>query len=151
MEKKKVKSEWTLIVASLVLCVLIAMVGSAAAVEYVRVDSGVVGKNAVYVVDKDVTNTLFIQCDRLEVPFVTNTGREQNYAERPRSGSLVHTITANVLGMSHIGFAAKDPHNPHHTIATGRMVTVGNFHMEKTIDIRSNYNQGSSGMWLGSP
>jgi hypothetical protein len=40
-----VKSECGLIVTSLVLCALIAMVGSAAVVEYVRVDSGVVGKN----------------------------------------------------------------------------------------------------------
>lgn len=145
------KSECALIVTSIVLCALIAMVSSAAAVEYVRVDSGVLGKNAVYVVDKEVANTPFIQCDRLEDPVVTNIGRMQSYAERSRSGSLVHTITANVLGMSHIGFAAKDPHNPHHTIATGRMVTVGNFHIEKTIEIRLDCNQCSSGMWLGCP
>jgi hypothetical protein len=127
------------------------MVSSAAAVEYVMVDSGVVGKNAVYVVDKEVANTQFFPCDRLDEPVVTNTGRNQNYAERSRSGSLVHTITANVLGMSHIGFAAKDPHNPHHTIATGRMETVGNFQIEKTIEIRPDCNQCSSGMWLGCP
>ena len=47
------KSECALIVTSIVLCALIAMVSSAAAVEYVRVDSGVVGKNVVYVVDKE--------------------------------------------------------------------------------------------------
>jgi len=109
------KSECALNVTSLVLCVLIAMVSSAAAVEYGRVDS------------------------------------DRNYAAPSRSGSLVHTITANFLGMSHIGFAAKDPHNPHHTIAIGRMETVGNFHIEKTIEIRSDCNQGTSGMWLGCP
>ena len=145
------KSECALIVTSIVLCVLIAMVSSAAAVEYVRVDSGVVGKNAVYVVDKEVANTQFFPCDRLKDPFVINTGRNRNYAAPSRSGSLVHTITANVLGMSHIGFAAKDPHKPHHTIAIGRMETVGNFQIEKTIEIRSDCNQGSSGMWLGCP
>jgi len=145
------KSECALIVTSIVLCVLIAMVSSAAAVEYVRVNSGLVGKNAVYVVDREVANTQFIPCCRLEKPFVINTGRNQNYAEPSRSGSLVHTITANVLGMSHIGFAAKDPHNPHHTIAIGRMETVGNFQIEKTIEIRLDCNQCSSGMWLGRP
>lgn len=145
------KSEWALIVTSLVFCALIAMVSSVAAVEYVRVDSGVAGTNEVYVVDKAEVNSQFICCERLEETFVTNTGRDHNYAEQPRSGSLMHTIIANVLGMSRIGFAAKDPHNPHHTIAIGRMETVGDFRIEKTIEIRSKCNQGSSGMRLGCP
>ncbi|NAS88483.1 hypothetical protein C4E24_01915 [ANME-1 cluster archaeon AG-394-G21] len=145
------RSECALIVTSIVLCVLIAMVSSAAAVEYVRVDSGVVGKNALYVVDKEVANTQFFPCDRLKEPFVINTGRTQNYAAPSHSGSLVHTISADVLGRSHIGFAAKDPHKPRHTIAIGRMETVGNFQIEKTFEIRSGCNQGSSGMWLGCP
>ena len=142
-----------LLVASIVLCGLIAMVASATAAQYVRVDSGIVGKNQAYVVDKEVTKAPFIQCERLqkEESFVTNTGREQYYVERSASGALMHTITADVLGLTQIGFAAKDPQNIHHTIATGRMVTVGNFHIEQTIDIRSSCNQGSSGMWLGCP
>ena len=134
------KSECALVVTSLVLCVLIAMVSSAAAVEYIKVDSGVMGKDEAYVVNKETVNTPFFPCDRLKTPFVITAGRDRSYAERSHSGSLVHTITANVLGMSHIGFAAKDPHNPHHTIAIGRMESVGNFQIEKTIEIRSGCN-----------
>lgn len=113
------------IVIAIVLSTLIAMVSIAAAVDF--------------------------QFDRLNEPLVTSTGNDLYYAEQSRSGSLIHTINANVIGISHIGFAAKDPHNPHHTIAIGRMETVGNFQIEKTIEILSDCNQGSSGMLLGCP
>ena len=65
--------------------------------------------------------------------------------------SIMQTVTADVLGISHIGFAAKDPNNHHHTIAYGKEETIGQFQIEKTIEIGLNCSQEGLGDWLGCP
>ncbi len=65
--------------------------------------------------------------------------------------SLVQTVSADVLGISHIGFSAKDPNEHHHTIAYGREETIGQFQIEKTIEIKLNCSTGQIGDWLGCP
>jgi hypothetical protein len=65
--------------------------------------------------------------------------------------SLMQTVTADVTGISHIGFAAKDPNNHHHTIAYGKEETIGQFNIEKTIEIGLNCSQEGLGDWLGCP
>ena len=65
--------------------------------------------------------------------------------------SIMQTVTADVLGISHIGFAAKDPANHHHTIAYGKEETIGQFQIEKTIEIGRNCSQEGLGDWLGCP
>jgi hypothetical protein len=65
--------------------------------------------------------------------------------------SLVQTVSADVLGISHIGFAAKDPTEHHHTIAYGREETIGQFQIDKTIEIKLNCSTGQIGDWLGCP
>ena len=65
--------------------------------------------------------------------------------------SLVQTVSADVLGISHIGFSAKDPNQHHHTIAYGREETIGQFSIEKTIEIKSNCWTPQIGDWLGCP
>jgi hypothetical protein len=54
----------------------------------------------------------------------------------PGTPSLVQTVSADVLGISHIGFSAKDPNQHRHTIAYGREETIGQFSIEKTIEIK---------------
>ena len=65
--------------------------------------------------------------------------------------SIVQTVSADVLGISHIGFAAKDPTEHHHTIAYGREETIGQFQIDKTIEIKLNCSTGQIGDWLGCP
>ncbi len=65
--------------------------------------------------------------------------------------SIMQTVTADVLGISHIGFAAKDPKQHHHTIAYGKEETIGQFQIEKTIEIGYNCSQYGQGDWLGCP
>jgi len=112
-----------------------------------------------------VTDANFVQCEKLqkEETVVTYTGYEMpapyppydkwydyNNDESP-SASLTQTVTADVLGISHIGFAAKDPGEHHHTIAYGKEETIGQFQIEKTIDIREACNESMVGNWLGCP
>ena len=109
-----------------------------------------------------VTDANFVQCEKLQKKesVVTNTGREKADGDVEWEDledvfspdrSLTQTVTADVLGISHIGFAAKDPDEHHHTIAYGKEETVGQFQIEKTIDIRLNCTQGQVGDWLGCP
>ena len=65
--------------------------------------------------------------------------------------SLVQTVSADVLGISHIGFSAKDPKEHHHTVAYGREETIGQFSIEKTIEIKLNCSTAQIGDWLGCP
>ena len=69
----------------------------------------------------------------------------------PGTPSLVQTVSADVLGISHIGFAAKDPNQHHHTIAYGKEETIGQFSIEKTIEIKSTCAVDQIGDWLGCP
>jgi hypothetical protein len=116
-----------------------------------------------------VTDANFIQCEKLqkkesvvtygngvwgidqlwpiptppEVPVVLFAG----------TPSLVQTVSADVLGISHIGFSfsAKDPNEHHHTIAYGREETIGQFSIEKTIEIKATCLDDQIGDWLGCP
>ena len=105
-----------------------------------------------------VTDAFFDMCERLEKEetVVTYTGFEIDgvtpitpVANAPRS--LTQTVTADVLGRSHIGFTAKESTGNHRTIALGVEETVGDFHIEKTIDIRDNCTADMVGDWLGCP
>jgi hypothetical protein len=111
-----------------------------------------------------VTDAFFDMCERLEKEetVATYTGYESAYgghappwydyddAESP-DAALTQTVTADVLGRSHIGFAAKEAGGNHRTIAMGVEETVGDFHIEKTIDIRETCNESMVGDWLGCP
>jgi hypothetical protein len=110
-----------------------------------------------------VTDAFFDMCERLEKEetVVTYTGCQSLYggeappwylypANRPPA-ALTQTVTADVLGRSHIGFAAKEAGGNHRTIAMGVEETVGDFHIEKTIDIRETCNESMVGDWLGCP
>jgi hypothetical protein len=100
-----------------------------------------------------VTDANFVQCEKLQKEESVRT--DETPANRPEQckswGSLVQTVTADVLGISHIGFAAKNVNEHHHTIAIGKEETVGNFHIEKTIDIRLDCEAPGGGDWLGCP
>jgi hypothetical protein len=103
-----------------------------------------------------VTDAFFDMCERLEkeetVETYTGVDIINNLpipALAPRA--LTQTVTADVLGRSHIGFAAKQAGGNHRTIAMGVEETVGDFHIEKTIDIRDNCTTGMVGDWLGCP
>jgi len=103
-----------------------------------------------------VTDANFVQCEKLQKKesVETYTGYVANGSGAPITGvsqSLVQTVSANVLGISHIGFAAKDPENQHHTIAYGKEETIGQFNIDKTIDIRLTCIDGLIGDWLGCP
>ena len=103
-----------------------------------------------------VTDANFVQCEKLQKIETVETYGDGTIIdgialEGGDSLSLVQTVTADVLGISHIGFAAKDIDNHHHTIAIGKEETVGNFHIEKTIDIRLNCAETAVGDWLGCP
>jgi hypothetical protein len=110
-----------------------------------------------------VTDANFVQCENLQKveTVVTYTGYEKGLiwknwtnfhipGESPPA-ALTQTVTADVLGISHIGFAAKDPNEHHHTIAYGKEETIGQFQIEKTIDIRETCNESMVGNWLGCP
>jgi hypothetical protein len=110
-----------------------------------------------------VTDAYFDMCERLEKEEIveTYTGFQAGGiipnpvplqpALAPQS--LTQTVTADVLGRSHIGFAAKQTGllTNHRTIAMGLEETVGDFHIEKTIDIRNNCQEAMTGDWLGCP
>jgi len=112
-----------------------------------------------------VTDANFVECEKLqkEETVVTSTGYESWiggeappwHDYRPSMWSppaaLTQTVTAEVLGISHIGFAAKDPNKHHHTIAYGKEETIGQFQIEKIIDIRETCNESMVGDWLGCP
>ena len=112
-----------------------------------------------------VTDANFVQCEKLqkEETVVTYTAYQSAfggsappwYDYRPHPAcppaALTQTVTADVLGISHIGFAAKDPNEHHHTIAYGKEETIGQFQIEKTIDIRETCNESMVGNWLGCP
>ena len=101
-----------------------------------------------------VTDAFFDMCERLEKEETVQTftgldidGNVDPDADR----ALTQTVTADVLGRSHIGFTAKESTGNHRTIALGVEETVGDFHIEKTIDIRDNCTIGMVGDWLGCP
>jgi hypothetical protein len=101
-----------------------------------------------------VTDAYFDQCERLakEETVVTYTGLDiDGAAVNGIDQALTQTITADVLGKTHIGFAAKDSEEKHHTIAVGLEETIGDFRIEKTIEIRLNCSIGQIGDWLGCP
>jgi hypothetical protein len=105
-----------------------------------------------------VTDANFVQCEKLqkEETLVTygkcyTYNGDEGDVEGGESLSIVQTVTADVLGISHIGFAAKNLNDHHHTIAIGKEETVGNFHIEKTIDIRLACDEEQIGDWLGCP
>ena len=115
-----------------------------------------------------VTDANFIQCEKLQkkesvVTYGNGVFLDSTWA-RPRDltdpthielqggvPSLVQTVSADVLGISHIGFSAKDPNQHHHTIAYGREETIGQFSIEKTIEIKLNCSTAQIGDWLGCP
>jgi hypothetical protein len=103
-----------------------------------------------------VTDANFVQCEKLQkeetlVTYGNQMDIEGGILVQGDSLSIVQTVTADVLGISHIGFAAKNLDEHHHTIAIGKEETVGNFHIEKTIDIRLSCQEGAIGDWLGCP
>jgi hypothetical protein len=112
-----------------------------------------------------VTDANFVQCEKLqkEETVVTYTGWQSALGGQAPpwyfcgssllcpEAALTQTVTADVLGISHIGFAAKDPNEHHHTIAYGKEETIGQFQIEKTIDIRETCNESMVGNWLGCP
>ena len=111
-----------------------------------------------------VTDANFVQCEKLQKKESVETygdgigiltvdamriGPVSLYAGLP--AAITQTVTADVVGISHIGFAAKDPDERHHTIAYGKEETIGQFHIEKTIDIRLDCTRDMTGDWLGCP
>ncbi|NQE52758.1 hypothetical protein C5S29_04125 [ANME-1 cluster archaeon GoMg3.2] len=107
-----------------------------------------------------VTDANFVQCEKLQKKetvvtygkgFTANTGNlSWTLIDGPEL-SIMQTVSADVLGISHIGFAAKDPGNHHHTIAYGKEETIGQFQIDKTIEIGLNCTQPGLGDWLGCP
>ena len=115
-----------------------------------------------------VTDANFIQCEKLQKkesvvtygngvwldqlwPIPVEDIPDVNIWLAPGTPSLVQTVSADVLGISHIGFAAKDPNEHHHTIAYGKEETIGQFQIEKTIEIKSTCLDAQIGDWLGCP
>ena len=104
-----------------------------------------------------VTDANFVQCEKLQKKesVETYTGLDVDGATiGPASlapKSLVQTVSADLLGISHIGFAAKDPDDQHHTIAYGKEETIGQFNIQKTIEIRETCDVDLIGDWLGCP
>jgi hypothetical protein len=113
-----------------------------------------------------VTDANFIQCEKLQkkesvVTYGDGVVLDQTWDLSfipPRqirllagTPSLVQTVSADVLGISHIGFSAKDPTEHHHTIAYGREETIGQFSIEKTIEIKLTCLDDQIGDWLGCP
>jgi hypothetical protein len=101
-----------------------------------------------------VTDANFVQCEKLQKKETVVTYGDGVDALGLVAGpelSIMQTVSADVLGISHIGFAAKDPGNHHHTIAYGKEETIGQFQIEKTIEIGLNCTQPGLGDWLGCP
>ncbi|NQE54786.1 hypothetical protein C5S29_14445, partial [ANME-1 cluster archaeon GoMg3.2] len=101
-----------------------------------------------------VTDANFVQCEKLQKKETVVTYGDGVTALGLVQGpelSIMQTVSADVLGISHIGFAAKDPNKHHHTIAYGKEETIGQFQIEKTIEIGLNCNQPGIGDWLGCP
>jgi hypothetical protein len=112
-----------------------------------------------------VTDANFIQCEKLQKKESVVTygdgydmdwtwdADEEDRAIRLEAGtpSIVQTVSADVLGISHIGFSAKDPKQHHHTVAYGREETIGQFQIEKTIEIKLTCDVDQIGDWLGCP
>ncbi len=106
-----------------------------------------------------VTDANFVQCEKLQkketvVTYGDGTKSTGTPVYELKAGpelSIMQTVSADVLGISHIGFAAKDPGNHHHTIAYGKEETIGQFQIEKTIEIGFNCTQPGLGDWLGCP
>jgi hypothetical protein len=108
-----------------------------------------------------VTDANFVQCEKLQkkesvVTYGNGVVMDQQWPWPTPANksyvtlaagtpSLVQTVSADVLGISHIGFAAKDPNQHHHTIAYGREETIGQFSIEKTIEIKLNCSTGQKG------
>nr|QNO54942.1 hypothetical protein MCEIKFBD_00003 [Methanosarcinales archaeon ANME-1 ERB7] len=100
-----------------------------------------------------VTDANFVQCEKLqkkETVVTYGNGTTRGLVQGPEL-SIMQTVSADVLGISHIGFAAKDPQNHHHTIAYGKEETIGQFQIDKTIEIGFNCTQPGLGDWLGCP
>ena len=104
-----------------------------------------------------VVDANFMQCEKMNLQETIVTygdGTEissSNVLEAGSELSIMQTVTADVLGISHIGFAAKDPNNHHHTIAYGREETVGQFQIDSTIEIGLTCDEVGLGDWLGCP
>ncbi|NQE53617.1 hypothetical protein C5S29_08485, partial [ANME-1 cluster archaeon GoMg3.2] len=101
-----------------------------------------------------VTDANFVQCEKLQKKETVVTYGDGVAALGLVQGpelSIMQTVSADVLGISHIGFAAKDPAKRHHTIAYGKEETIGQFSIEKTIEIGLNCTQPGLGDWLGCP
>jgi len=105
-----------------------------------------------------VTDANFVQCEKLQkkesvVTYGDGVGTSDDsyYLVQGPELSIMQTVTADVLGISHIGFAAKDPDEHHHTIAYGVEETIGQFQIEKTIEIGFDCNEPGLGDWLGCP
>jgi hypothetical protein len=110
-----------------------------------------------------VTDANFIQCEKLQkkesvVTYGDGVEMDQEWLNHSNqvvleagTPSLVQTVSADVLGISHIGFSAKDPKQHHHTIAYGREETIGQFQIEKTIEIKLTCLDDQIGDWLGCP
>ncbi len=98
-----------------------------------------------------------MQCEKLqkkETVVTYGNGTSQTTTNTLAAGpelSLMQTVTADVLGISHIGFAAKDISNHKHTIAYGKEETIGQFQIDKTIEIGLTCTQEGLGDWLGCP
>ena len=101
-----------------------------------------------------VTDANFVQCEKLQKKETVVTYGDGvtalNLIQGPEL-SIMQTVSADVLGISHIGFAAKDPDNHHHTIAYGKEETIGQFQIDKTIEIGLNCTYPGLGDWLGCP
>jgi hypothetical protein len=100
-----------------------------------------------------VTDAYFDQCERLEKEetVVTYTGLDIDGNPVVVNRALTQTVSADVLGKAHIGFAAKQQGGNHRTIAVGLEETIGDFRIEKTIDIRQTCEENMVGDWLGCP
>jgi phage baseplate assembly protein gpV len=110
-----------------------------------------------------VTDANFIQCEKLQkkesvVTYGDGVWMDQKWLNHslqvtlaPGTPSLVQTVSADVLSISHIGFSAKDPKEHRHTIAYGREETIGQFSIEKTIEIKLDCKIYQIGDWLGCP
>jgi hypothetical protein len=102
-----------------------------------------------------VTDANFVQCEKLQkketvVTYGNGNSSVGGLVAGPEL-SIMQTVSADVLGISHIGFAAKDPNNHHHTIAYGKEESIGQFQIEKTIEIGLTCNEEGLGDWLGCP
>lgn len=104
-----------------------------------------------------VVDANFVECEKMmlrETVVTYGDGTEissSNVLEAGPELSIMQTVTADVLGISHIGFAAKDPGNHHHTVAYGREETIGQFQIDSTVEIGLACDDVGLGDWLGCP